>query len=193
MTPPIPTQLAHRPTLGGLVVPYISLRTDRGWHLGHISQPRWREVIEGWRCQVCGRWLGVDGRFVLHVRPSDIAVGYSAEPAQHPVCAAYSAAACPMVAGRRDRYRAPADLTARTCELPDCRCHLVPDNPAQRELRAGADAEPWLALWCAPDQYARAHNPAGDLLGLAIPKEPRRIRPVSGPDVDALALLRGAT
>lgn len=197
MIPPIPAQLAHRPTVGGLVVPYISLRTDRGFHLGHVSQPRWLEVIGERRCQVCGEPLVLAGirhsphdRWVLQVRPSDMAAGYSAEPALHPVCAAYAAKACPMVAGRRETYRrTPLNTTARTCDLPDCRCEVLDSNP---NPRLGAPAEPWLAVWCRPDQYTVAVGPDGQLAGLVIPKDPTRVRPISGTSAQALDLIKEA-
>lgn len=173
--PPIPVRLAARPLVGGLVVPYITLETDVGWTFGRVHHGRWRQVILGRRCQTCGDPLG--SRYVLLVRAGDIEHGYTAEPAMHPECARYSALACPMVAGRMTHYRSsPHPGTA--CPDPGCRCGLVTAGPDQPTL-AGTAAEPWSAVWCSVGQYETAIKAeTSELVGLAVPTEPARVRPV---------------
>lgn len=177
---PIPERLAGRPTVGGLVVPYITLRTSRGWHLGQVSEKHRLECVRDYRCQICGQRLDAD-RFVLLVRQSDIQHRYSVEPAMHPECAAYSAQACPMVAGRMRHYRAtPRDTTTLTCPDPDCRCAVLAVDDSEEE-RAARDAEPWFSVWCRGSDYRLAASPDGKLLGLHIPDQPLKQRTVSGP------------
>ncbi|WP_435109753.1 hypothetical protein [Nocardiopsis synnemataformans] len=175
--PNIPVRLADRPTVGGLVVPWISARTDRGYHLGKVSNVRRERAIRGHLCQLDGELL--DEKFVLLARPSDQVAEYVAEPALHPECAAYSMKACPMVAGRMEHYHAtPMDLSQRTCADPERRCEVVSGPDAA--LRAGAPAEPWFAVWADRSQYQLAVGPDGALLGLVYPQEPLKVRPVPG-------------
>lgn len=161
--PPVPVQLAHRPTLAGLVVPYITPRAiDGRWLFGVIDQQRLRQCLTRRWCQICGQPL--DQPFVLLLRDTDLVRQRISEPACHPVCAAYTIRGCPMVSGRLDRYRStPVRLDQ----------HMVSasDTPA----RLGAPAEAWYAVWL--DHYQVVIDavnglPAASFAGI----RPRRVR-----------------
>jgi hypothetical protein len=97
--PPIPLRLAHRPVVAGLAVPWITTRSLDGRYLfGALDQSRQRQAIVQHRCQVCSRPLGE--RSILLMRLSDLSRRFTSEPALDPVCAAYSAVACPMIVSR---------------------------------------------------------------------------------------------
>jgi hypothetical protein len=164
--PPIPLWLAHRPVVAGLAVPWITARGLDGRYLfGTLDQHRQRQAIVQHRCQVCGRPL--DERSILLMRLSDLRRRSTTEPALDPVCAAYSAAACPMIAGRMARYRSTAT------PLGDGTTTVV-DQPA----RLGAPAEAWFAVWL--DHYQPVTDPGGQLYASYVGIRPLRIRPVTG-------------
>ncbi|MFF1612255.1 hypothetical protein ACFVYA_31115 [Amycolatopsis sp. NPDC058278] len=161
--PPIPVALAHLPTIGGLVVPWVTPRTADGRYLlGAVDAAKTRTAIHRRLCGVCGSCL--TDRLVLLLRESDLPRYASTEPGVHPHCAAYTTAACPMVAGRRSHYRASA--------------HQIGEDAvhgADLDQRLGAPAEPWHAVWLARYTVITLHgHPAASYL--LIP--PLRIRPI---------------
>ena len=137
--PAIPVRLAHRPTIGGLVVPYITPHTDDGRYLfGGVDPHRQWQCLNRRLCSVCGRALieQPGDRLILLMRLSDLPQQRTSEPALDPVCAAYTQAACPMVAGRLSHYRStPMRLGPG----------MAPG--ADQAARLGAPAEPWFAVW----------------------------------------------
>lgn len=168
--PPIPVRLAHQPTIGGLVVPYITPRTDDGRYLfgGVDSYRQWR-CLTGRLCSVCGRALVEQpgDRLILLMRLSDLPHRSTSEPALDPVCAAYTQAACPMLAGRLTHYRStPMRLGPRMAPAVD------------QAARIGAPAEPWFAVWLTHydlDVDPRNGQPAASYAGI----RPLRIRPIT--------------
>lgn len=179
MHPPIPLRLADRPTVGGLVIPWISVQhADGSAHLGAVHGSRVDTCLNGRCCQTCGEHLGA--RVVLFARPADFARGYVAEPALHPECAAYSAKACPMVAGTMTHYRKNAPKVAgRPCDKPGCGCAGWVDTDGQ-DARAGADAEPWFAVWIRLADYRTAVDQDGRLIGIALRDvTPLKVRPLN--------------
>jgi ribosomal protein S14 len=93
--PGIPVWLSHRPVLAGLAVPWVTARGADGRFLfGALDRQRQQQAIGQHRCQVCGRPLGT--RTILLMRLSDLPRKATSEPGLDPVCAAYSAAACPV-------------------------------------------------------------------------------------------------
>ncbi len=164
--PPIPTAMAHLPVLGGLVVPWVTPRTADGRYLlGAVDAAKTSTAIHRRLCGVCGRALG--DRLVLLVRESDLARCASTEPGLHPHCAAYTIAACPMVAGRRSHYRASA--------------HKIDADAvhgADSDRRLGAPAEAWHAVWLIRyDVVTLCCHPAACYLVTP----PLRIRPITAP------------
>jgi len=168
--PPIPVRLAHRPTIGGLVVPFISPRTHDGRYLfGGVDPLRQWQCLTGRRCSVCGRPLVEQpgDRLILLMRLSDLPHRRTGEPGLDPVCAAYTQAACPMIAGRLTHYRStPMRLGAGMAPAAD------------EAARLGAAAEPWFAVWLTRYDTVidpRNGQPAASYAGI----RPWRIRPIT--------------
>jgi hypothetical protein len=166
--PPIPVWLSHLPVVGGMAVPWITPRGDDGRYLfGALHPIRQRHALLNRGCQVCGRRL--DDRLVLLMRLRDLPRQRTSEPGLHPVCAAYTAAVCPMVAGGMRRYRStPMRLPAGMASAPDA--------PA----RLGSPAEPWFAVWLTSYQPVIDpinDEPAASYTGI----RPLRIRPITWP------------
>lgn len=99
VVPRIPAALAHLPVAAGLVVPWITPHAADGRPtLGVIDADRQHSCLTERRCQVCAEPLGEV--FVLLARTGDLSRRRVAEPPMHPVCADYTARACPMVVSR---------------------------------------------------------------------------------------------
>ncbi|MFJ6138898.1 cell envelope biogenesis protein OmpA [Kitasatospora sp. NPDC092286] len=178
---PVPIRCAGRPTLGGLVVPWITLHAGGRYLFGALDKDRRERALAERRCQVCGQ--SFDERICLAVRPADIRVGYTGEPGMHPECLAYSVRACPMLSGEATRYRA----TPASSGLPGV-------AEAGHGPRAGRPADAFDAWWITPSSYRVKTDPehAGQLLGvdLDVPVLRKRpIRPAVGPDLDSLLAL----
>ena len=174
--PPVPARLAHRPTVGGLVVPWISVTHSTGHVLGAVHGKRRDLCLRDILCQTCGQELL--HRAVLFVRQADIRAGYTAEPAMHPECAAYSAKACPMLTGAMPHYRSHPVRIPGGCPDPGCECEgWITAEDAH--TRAGAPADPWEAWWIDPRTWPAAVDLTGRLLGLALNQHtPIKIRPL---------------
>lgn len=166
--PAIPAWLAHRPTLGGLVIPRITPRTSDGRYLfGSIELARAERALRQRRCGVCDRPLGE--RLVLFLRLSDLPRRTTVEPALDPVCAHYTTRACPMINGRLATYRTS---TPHLDEYADGSA----DATRERQARQGAPAEPWFAIWLPDYQLVHEH---GYLAASYTTIHPLRIRPVT--------------
>ncbi|WP_239313062.1 hypothetical protein [Frankia sp. Cj3] len=162
--PLIPLSLAHLPTVGGLVVPWITPRTGNGRHLfGAVDGNRKDHALLGRLCGVCGRRL--DERLVLLLRLSDLPRRCTAEPALDPICLAYTAAACPMLGGRLDHYRTTPQALDPT---------MAP--PADSSARRGAPAEPWFTVWLRSYKVIADH---GTIAASYAGSTPMRIRPLT--------------
>ena len=118
---------------------------------------------------MCGRALVEQpgDRLILLMRLSDLPQQRTSEPALDPVCAAYTQAACPMVAGRLTHYRTtPMRLGPGMAPAVD------------QAARLGAPAEPWFAVWLTHYTVVldpRNGQPAASYAGT----RPRRIRPIT--------------
>lgn len=164
--PSIPEYLRHVPTAGGLVIPWITMTGDRGQLLlGAIDTVKQRRCLVERRCQVCARELG--GRLVLLLRDRDLERRCTSEPGMHPICAAYTQRACPMVAGQMTHYR------RSLVKISEDRAH-----GAHAESRLGRPAEPWFAVWLN-DYKVIADREAGTLAASFADIEPLKIRPVT--------------
>jgi hypothetical protein len=168
--PPIPDWLNDCPTVGGLVVPWITPRSADGRFLfGAIDATRTERALRQRRCGVCGRHL--DDRLVLMMRLSDLPQQGSAEPGLHPVCAHYTTSACPMINGRLGSYRStPIRLDK------DASADATSESTAEQTARQGAPAEPWFAVWLGDYHLA---DIAGHLAASYAGTRPLRIRPVT--------------
>lgn len=144
--PPIPIHLAGFPTVGELVVPFITLRHRNGKAaLGLVDGDRLEQCLRQRRCGVCGQVM--ESRMVFLMRPFDLARKCSVEPGLCPPCAAYTQVACPMVSGHMAHYReSVSSFVSRHCDDSDCMCTAW-SPPERSSSRFGAPAEPWYALW----------------------------------------------
>ncbi len=158
--PPIPAHLARFPTVGGLVVPFITLQHRNGKAaLGLVDARRMELCLHERRCSVCGSVIV--GRMVFLMRQVDLQRKCSNEPALCPPFAAYTQQACPMIAGRMAHYqRSLSSFPARTCGDPDCECALWAP-PDASSPRLGGTADQWYALWTL--QYSLIQDDAGRL------------------------------
>ena len=148
--PPIPAQCEHRPTTGGLVIPYGNVQLSDGgcdFRAQHESriQRCWREN----RCQVCGETM--NRPMVLFGGPRQVKALQFDEPPMHPVCAVYVSRACPMVAGRQSHYADRAVVTegsrGKACPTPGCDCGGWVPHPGLTVAPGGDPAHDWYALY----------------------------------------------
>lgn len=192
--PPIPVRLSRRPVIGGLAVPWVVAHHADGTPvLGFIDGARQAECLHRCRCQACGEDLG--SPLVLMVRARDVVAGWVAEPGLHPECAAYSAAACPMLAGMMATYRAtPRPARHERCADDSCHCRRW-IRTADRELRAGHPSEAFAAVWIRKSAYRVTGGPAPGappglvLRGTAVLK----VRPIPPGPPDAWNVIAGDT
>lgn len=161
--PPIPACLAHRPTVGGLVIPWVNVAlADGGADFRSIHRTKWVRAWTAGICQSCGQPLG--SPVVLLGGPNQLD-SYFDEPPLHPWCAAYAAKACPMVAGRLERYADRPHVShgprGQRCPEPGCDCGgWVPHTQGGS---GGDPAHQWWAVWCR--SWTLAATPQGELLG----------------------------
>lgn len=158
--PPIPIHLAGFQSVGGLVIPFITLQHRNGTAaLGLVDARRMELCLRERRCGVCGG--SMPGRMVFFMRRTDLNRKCSVEPAMCPPCAAYTGRACPMITGNMAQYRrSVSSFPARACGDPLCQCTLWAP-PDDSSARLGAQAEPWYALWTL--QYRLVRTPEGHL------------------------------
>ncbi|EFG05869.1 Hypothetical protein SCLAV_0792, partial [Streptomyces clavuligerus] len=142
--PAIPAACAHRPTHGGLVVPYVSFEHNGLPVFGGLAPRKRTRAFENALCQICERPL--DRWFYVLVRPLDVDAGYAPEPGLHPPCLVYSERACPMLNGNRTSYRAGPIISrhpaGRPCDDPACSCPATAPT-AESQVRAGRKADDW--------------------------------------------------
>jgi hypothetical protein len=172
--PAIPMRLARQPTIGGLVVPWVTGRSPDGrYRFGAVDAHRHHHAIRDRRCQTCSQALD-RGRVLFAMRDADLRRMISPEAGMHPECGRYAAIACPMLAGRMThhhrRHPGKADATGvdylgdpddarprrpRPAMAPPLGQRLPPDHrPGQRPGRSAAAAR-------APAAHPAHHNPPG--------------------------------
>ncbi|MBB5871924.1 hypothetical protein F4553_005303 [Allocatelliglobosispora scoriae] len=176
-SPGIPPRLLHRPTMGGLVVPYTTLRLPDGrYRFGAVDFDRQTQAFTDRLCQTCGTELG--NRTVFAVRDTDLLELTSHEPSMHPECAAYSATACPMLAGRMTHYQ-HTPIAEQLAKL-DLAVHGDPGT----ELRLGQPSSPWSLAW-ASGYRLYTHPRTRQLAALIPPGQLLRVRPVTAATAEA--------
>ncbi|MEV7989566.1 hypothetical protein [Micromonospora sp. NPDC085948] len=164
----IPTSLRHRPTVGGLVVPWITVQMPDGrYRFGAIDAERLQSAFINRLCQICGERM--HRLFVFAMRDVDFERLITHEPAMHAECARYSTTACPMLAGSMTHYRAQATDT--------------PSTGDPHGARPGHTAQSWLLLWTTG--YRRILDPRTRTPAAEIPIELlRRVQRVNPPTSD---------
>lgn len=157
MTYPIPESCADRPTVGGVVAPWVNLRlADGGVDFRsphHTVYARcWKECL----CQVCGNPTGRPA--VLIGGPNQVGSGHFDEPPLCVACAVYASQACPMVAGRQpfyaDRARVSEGRRGHTCPDGSCDCGGWTLTDPDHVGGGGDPAHPWYAVYIDPGAYS---------------------------------------
>lgn len=179
--PPIPATCEHRPTIGGLVRPWVNIELgDGGIDFRGQHRTRAELAITNQLCQVCGKRL----RRPIVLLGNEEALGQLMfnEPPLHPECAVYTSHACPIVAGRMTRHPRGPELSegprGARCFLHGCDCGgWVRHGPTKRHEER--PAQPWYAVYVAAYTSCRDQN--GTLLVLATPSVVLRVRLVSRP------------
>lgn len=178
--PPIPAQAAARPTIGGLVIPYVQVRlADGGVDFRARHNPSLTVCFERAVCQVCGEPL--HARPVFLAQDSALPFLVFGEPAMHAACAAYTARACPMVSGRMAHHPAGPSLSegprGRGCDLPGCDCAgwVRADTPREGGPVA---ARPWVAV--VVETYEVVQDTTGALMAYVRPEWVLAVRAVTG-------------
>jgi hypothetical protein len=157
--------------MGGLVVPYTTLRLPDGrWRFGAIDAARQTKAFNERLCQICGTDL--DRRIVFAMRDTDLRELTSHEPGMHPECSAYSATACPMLAGRMSHYQAHP-MAAQLAAL-DLAFHGDPTT----ESRLGKPAPAWSLAWTS-GYRPYLHPRTGQLAALILPEQLLRVRAIT--------------
>jgi hypothetical protein len=155
--PPIPMTCAARPTVGGLTVPYVNVRlADGGVDFRARHQAKYAKCWQDSLCQVCGH--AITERAVLLAGPSQLAERHADEPPLCVPCALYTTRACPMVAGRQERFadrgRVSEGNRGKACAEPGCDCggwtHV---DPSEDEPLAGKPAHAWYAVYVRPGSW----------------------------------------
>lgn len=183
MTVPVPATAAHRPLLGGVVIPWVNVRLADGGV--DFRSPHNTRVIQAWSgrlCQVCG--TGLRHPIVLLAGPNQLRQLLFDEAPLHPECAVYASRACPMVAGRQSFYRSGPRISeghrGEACFEPGCECGGWLPTPGIEGAPGGDPAHPWFAVYVAA--YTVVHKPNGVLHGgMVLPGDVRAVRVVSTP------------
>ncbi len=156
MTVPIPASCAHRPTVGGLVAPFVNIRLRDGavdFRTPHTAtyERCWREGL----CQTCGNPLSRPA--VLFGGPNQLRDRHFDEPPLCSPCAHYASQACPMVAGRMPFYANRARVSegprGHVCPDASCGCGGLVDSDPSRGDSSGDPAHAWYAVYALPDAW----------------------------------------
>jgi hypothetical protein len=159
--PPIPATCAHRPVVGGLVVPVVNMRLADG---GVDFRTRHTAAYENcWQrdlCQVCGNQL--TNPAVLFGGPVQLRELRFGEAALCTPCAVYTSRGCPMIAGRMASFATREAVSAgkrgKTCTTPGCDCGgAVPTDPSATGS-SGDPAHPWYACYVRPGAWQLTGN-----------------------------------
>jgi hypothetical protein len=150
LVPLIPASCADRPTVGGLVAPFVNIRlADGGVDFRtphHATYERcWLENL----CQTCGN--PIDRLTVLFGGPRQFRSRTFDEPPLCPPCALYASQACPMVSGRMERYadreRLAEGRRGHVCPDRSCNCGGFRDSDPNAYDASGEPAHEWYAVY----------------------------------------------
>jgi hypothetical protein len=156
-TPPIPASCADRPTVGGLVAPYVNLvLADGGIDFRSPHQTRYEKCWRGGLCQVCARPL--TPLAVFFGGPRQVRTRRFDEPPLCTPCAVYASQACPMVAGRQPRYadreRLAEGKRGHVCPDAGCACGGYRDSDPNAYDASGEPAHDWYAVYVREGGWA---------------------------------------
>lgn len=183
--PPIPATCGHRPTVGGLVMPWANVALADGsvdfrtQHEARVQQC-WMRCL----CQLCGQ--RIDPPIVILGGPNQVAALLFDEPPMHPECAVYASQACPMVAGRQTHYATGPSISdghrGATCPVPGCDCDGWVPHPGLETVPGGDPAHHWYALYVSSYGLAVLENRPGRVhAGVVAPDQILGVRHISAP------------
>lgn len=169
-SPGIPPRLLPRPTVGGLVVPYTTLQLPDGrWRFGAVDVDRQTEALNDRLCQTCG--TGLERRIVFAMRDMDLDAMSADEPGMHPECAAYTAAACPMLAGRMSHHH------THSVETQLSALGVAFHGDVTTQARLGRPAAAWSLAWTSGYEVY-LHPRTGRLAARIAAAQLLRVRPI---------------
>lgn len=170
-SPGIPLRLLNRPNVGGLVVAYATLQLPDGrWRFGAVDVDRQTKALNDRLCQSCG--TGLERRIVFAIRDMDLDTMSADEPGMHPEYAAYTAAACPMLAGRISHHQSNSAET----QLATLGIAFYGDPTTQSRL--GRPTPPWNLIWTI-DYRLYTHPQTRQLAARILPEQLLRVRPIT--------------
>lgn len=186
--PPIPATCERRPTVSGLVIPWVNVQlADGGVDFRSHHESRSQKSFLRQMCQVCaGR---VSPPIVFLGGPEQLRSLQFDEPPMHPECAVYVSRACPMVAGRLERFadRAPVSASGRggVCPDPGCDCGgFIPTPGVAASEKGGRPARDWYAVYASGYSAGVAdENPNRVAVAVLAPEQVLAVRHVSTPGV----------
>lgn len=179
----IPATCAHRPTIGGTVIPWANVRlADGGVDFRSHHHAKWLRCWTERLCQVCGGPL--KHPIVMLGGPRQLRELLFDEPPLHPECAVYTSRACPMVAGERTHFATRDNLAAgrrgERCPDPDCDCAGWVTHPGTGLGKGGYPAVPYFAVYVRG--FALAAVVGGSVTGgICTPADVLGVRRVSEP------------
>jgi hypothetical protein len=156
LRPPIPASCADRPVVGGLVAPFVNPRlADGGVDFRSPHHAKYEECWTRNLCQTCGNRLTHPA--VLFGGPNQLRDLHFDEPPLCTPCAVYASKACPMVAGRLDRYadrdRLAEGRRGHVCPDEHCDCGgWTPTDPTSPDS-GGDPVHPWYACYVSPGAW----------------------------------------
>jgi hypothetical protein len=150
LTPDIPMSCVDRPTVGGLVAPFVNVRlADGGVDFRSPHQATYERCWTHGLCQTCGTKIGPVA--VFFGGPDQVAARLFDEPPLCPPCAVYASKACPMVAGRMSNYADRVSVSGgkrgHVCPDASCSCGGFVDADPSRPKTGGEPAHAWYALY----------------------------------------------
>jgi hypothetical protein len=195
--PEIPASCAGRPTVGGLVEPFVNVRlADGGVDFRSPHQATYERCWREGLCQTCGNPVG--GLAVFFGGPRQLETRRFDEPPVCPPCAVYASQACPMVAGRMthyaDRERLSEGRRGHVCPDAHCGCGGFRDSDPDSYDASGDPAHDWFAVYVRAGGWQLTGNevevPCSDrgclhkrvlINGCQLTVEPRKVVLVSTP------------
>jgi hypothetical protein len=160
-TPPIPASCANRPTVGGLVAPWVNIQlADGGVDFRSPHQATYERCWTEGRCQVCSNSTGHPA--VLFGGPNQLRDLHFDEPPLCAPCARYASQACPMVSGRMshyaDRERLAEGNRGHVCPDGACGCGGFTDSDPDAGDASGQPAHSWYAVYVRPGAWQLTGN-----------------------------------
>lgn len=165
----IPARLAHRPTQGGRVIPWIQVvLADGTADFRSVHETKRLEALRRRLCGVCGEPHAYYLVFLVEGE-KEVRRRHFGEPPLHPECAEYTVRACPMVAGDLERHPARPTRSqgprGEKCSTPGCDCAgwVSHDRRATRDRPRA----PW--WWYRTRTYTIRTDRRGRIVACAAP------------------------